>query len=127
LSKGLFGRASYAMMAKASQRGGARPPTSLRAWGCTALFAVVTFLAVLPHLGVVLVACSQDWYGTVLPHDFTADNFRLALGHDLTVPAIANSLRFASLSTLVDLVLGLAIAYVIVRARIAGRHLLDFL
>jgi len=127
LSKGLFGGGAHAMMAKATHAGGARMPAPARAWLCTALFAGVTFVAVLPHLGVVLVAFSRDWYGSVVPGAFTLENFRLALGHDLTVPAIANSLRFASLSTLVDLVLGVAIAYVIVRSRVAGRHALDFL
>ena len=127
LSKTLFGRSGHAMMAKATSSGGARAPSLGRAWLCTALFAGVTFLAVLPHLGVVLVAFSSDWYGTVLPHDFTLGNFELALGHDLTVPAIANSLRFASISTVVDLVLGVAIAYVVVRSKVAGREVLDFL
>ena len=127
LSKTLFGRTSYAMMAKATQAGGARALPRGRAWLCTLLFGGVTFVAVLPHLGVVLVAFSQDWYGTVVPHSYTLDNFHLALGHDLTVSSIANSLRFASISTLVDLVLGVAIAYVVVRSKVAGRQVLDFL
>lgn len=127
LSKTLFGRTSYAMMAKATQAGGARALPRGRAWLCTLLFGGVTFVAVLPHLGVVLVAFSQDWYGTVVPHSYTLDNFHLALGHDLTVSSIANSLRFASISTIVDLVLGVAIAYVVVRSKVAGRQVLDFL
>jgi iron(III) transport system permease protein len=127
LGKGLFGRAGHAMMAKATSAGGPRPLPAAQAWLCTALFAGVTFVAVLPHLGVILVAFSQDWYGTVLPHAFTLDNFRFALGNDLTVPAIANSLKFASISTVVDIFLGIAIAYVVVRSKIAGRQVLDFL
>jgi iron(III) transport system permease protein len=127
LSKTIFGRTSHAMMAKATSTGGARALPPRRAWLCTALFGGVTFLAVLPHLGVLLVAGSRDWYGTVLPHSYTLENFELALGHDLTVPAIANSLRFASISTLLDLVLGVAIAYVVVRSKVAGRQVLDFL
>jgi iron(III) transport system permease protein len=127
LSKTLFGRQTYAMMAKATHAAGAQRLPPARAWLCTLLFAGVTFLAVLPHLGVILVAFSRDWYGTVLPQTYTLENFTLALGHDLTVPAIANSLRFASLSTIVDLVLGVAIAYVVVRSKIAGRQILDFL
>ena len=43
----------------------------------------------------------------------------------LTVPAITNSLKYASFSTLIDLSLGVAIAYVIVRTKIPGRNLLD--
>jgi iron(III) transport system permease protein len=127
IGKGLFGRTGHAMMAKATSSGGPRTLPPARAWSCTALFAAVTFIAVLPHLGVVLVAFSRDWYATVLPQSYSLDNFRLALGHDLTVPAIANSLKFASLATVVDVVLGVAIAYVIVRTKLAGRGVLDFL
>ena len=127
LSKTLFGRTGHAMMAKATSGGGPRALPRGRAWLCTMLFGGVTFVAVLPHLGVILVAFSQDWYGTVVPHRLTLDNFELALGHDLTVPAIANSLKFASISTVVDLVLGIAIAYVVVRSKVAGRQILDFL
>jgi iron(III) transport system permease protein len=127
VSKLLFGRQGHAMMAKATSSGGPRALSAGRAWLCTLLFGGVTFLAVLPHLGVVLVAFSRDWYASVLPQNYTLDNFALALGHDLTVPAIANSLRFASISTLVDIVLGVAIAYVVVRSKVAGRQVLDFL
>jgi iron(III) transport system permease protein len=51
----------------------------------------------------------------------------IALGHDLTVPAIANSLKFASVSTIIDVFLGIAIAYVVVRSKLPGRQILDFL
>ena len=43
------------------------------------------------------------------------------------MPAIANSLKYSSVATVVDLVLGVAIAYVVVRTRLAGRQVLDFL
>jgi len=127
VGKGIFGRTGHAMMAKATSAGGARALPGARAWLCTALFAGVTFLAILPHLGVVLIASSRDWYATVLPHGFTLDNYRAALGHELTVPAIANSLKFASLSTVIDVFLGIAIAYVVVRTSLPGRQVLDFL
>ena len=127
LGKGLFGQSGHAMMAKATSAGGPRPVTRARALFCTVLFAGVTFIAVLPHLGVILVAFSREWYATILPDDYTLENFRLALGHDLTVSSIANSLKFASISTVLDLIFGVAIAYVVVRSKIPGRQVLDFL
>lgn len=127
IGKGLFGRHTHAMMAKATSSGGARALPRSRAWLCTAAFAGVTFLAILPHIGVVLVAFSSDWYASVLPQGFTLENFELALGHPLTVPAIANSLKFAGISTIIDVILGIAIAYVVVRSKIPGRQILDFL
>ena len=127
LGKGLFGRNAHAMMAKATHSGGPSKLPGWRGWMCTAAFAGVTLIAVMPHMGVVLVSLSSDWYGTVLPTSFTSENFEIALGHPLTVPAIANSLKFASISTLIDIVLGIAIAYVVVRSKIKGRQILDFL
>ncbi|MDI1314520.1 iron ABC transporter permease [Prosthecobacter sp.] len=94
-------------------------------WVCTAFFVGVTFLAVLPHLGVVLLSFSKDWYGTVIPHSLTLDHYRDALGHELTLSSIANSLKYSTLAMLVALVLGIGVAYVSVRTRIWGRQLLD--
>ena len=127
VGKGVFGRSAYAMMAKATTAGGARALPAGRAWLCTTLFCAVTFVAILPHLGVVLVAFSRDWYSTVLPSGLTLANYRAALGNEYTVPAIANSLKFAGASTVIDVILGVAIAYVVVRTRVVGRSVLDFL
>jgi iron(III) transport system permease protein len=127
VGKGIFGRSSYAMMAKATSSGGPRALPPAKAWLCTGAFCSVAFIAMLPHLGVILIASSRDWYASVLPHAFTLDNYRAALGHEQTVSAIANSLKFASVSTVFDVVLGIAIAYVVVRTRIVGRQVLDFM
>jgi iron(III) transport system permease protein len=127
IGKGLFGRAGYAMTARATVASGPRRLSGKAGWLCTAGFIGVTTVAVLPHVGVILVAFSRDWYASVLPHDTTLQNIRLALGHDLTVTAIANSLKFSSAATIIDVALGVAIAYVVVRSRLASRHALDFL
>jgi iron(III) transport system permease protein len=126
VGKGIFGRAGFATLPRASAAGGPRRLPAAQAWLCTAFFSAITLAALLPHAGVVLIAFSRDWYATVLPRAWTLGNFRLALGHPLTASAIANSLKYSSVSTLVDLVLGVAIAYVVVRTRMAGRHVLDF-
>ncbi len=125
IGKGLFGRTATRGSAKPAAARSPRPLSPARTWLCTAAFAAITFVAMLPHLGVVLVAFSRDWYATAVPQAWTLGNFRVALGHDLTVPSIANSLRFAGAATGVDLVLGVAIAYVVARSRLASRHALD--
>ena len=127
VGKGVFGRTGHAMLAKATSVGGAHPLSAPQALLCTAIFCAVTFVSILPHLGVLLVASSKDWYASAVPRGFTLDNFRAALGNEYTVPSIANSLKYASVSTVVDVFLGIAIAYVVVRTRMAGRNVLDFL
>jgi len=125
-SKLLFGRDTYTMTSKASTAGGeAREIGRLPSLLCTALFTGITFIALLPHAGVLLVSFAGDWYHSVLPDSWTLAHYRNALGHDLTVPSIINSLKYSSLATIFDLFLGVAIAHVIVRSTSSLRHLLD--
>jgi len=60
-----------------------------------------------------------------LPARFTLDHFRAALGHEMVVSSIGNSLRYVLLSTAADLLLGTGIAWVVVRRRSRGARLLD--
>jgi iron(III) transport system permease protein len=129
-SRVLFGRRAndLAMMTKGGgARGGPRRAGPVAGLACAGAFAAVILLALIPHLGVVLVAFSRDWHASVLPQGWTLDNFRDALGHSLTAPSIGNSLEYASLSTLFDAVLGVGVAYVVVRTALPGRFLLDAL
>lgn len=125
LGKGLFGRDSYAMMAKASHAGGMKKAEPWLATVAFLAFSGVTLLALLPHLGVILISFSQDWYQSIVPTHWTLGNFDLALSHGLTLPSIQNSLLYASLATCLNIVLGVAIAFVVVRTELPGRHLLD--
>ncbi len=129
----LFYLTSKLLFGSSSASGGGRATTGRETitlplglgWACTAFFAGVTFLAVLPHLGVVLLSFSKDWYGTVIPHTLTLAHYGDALGHELTLSSISNSLKYSSLAMLVALVLGIGVAYVSVRTRIWGRQILD--
>ncbi len=121
----LFGKSSAGGGGRAATARETTPLRPWQGWACTLLFAGVTFLAVLPHLGVVLLSFSHDWYGTVIPKTLTLEHYRGALGHELTLSSIANSLKYSSLAMLVALVLGIGVAYVSVRTRLWGRQVLD--
>jgi iron(III) transport system permease protein len=62
-----------------------------------------------------------------LPESLTLHHFEQALGHNMALPSIQNSLKYAGLAVLLDLVLGVAIAYVVVRTNLVGRQFLDAL
>jgi iron(III) transport system permease protein len=126
-SKILFGRAQFASAAKATIARHEIMPSRGKAALCTAVFVGITLLALMPHTGVLLVSFAKEWYRSVFPNAWTLEHYEVALGHPLAVPAIANSLKYASFSTLLDLVLGVGIAFVITRTQIPGRWLLDSL
>lgn len=125
VSRLAFGNRSYAMVTKATTASSTRAPGPLARWVCPLGFAAVTLLALLPHLGVIFVSFAGEWYRSVLPTVWTAEHYHNALGHYLTVPSIINSLKYASAATLIDLLLGVTIAYIVVRTRLPGRGLLD--
>lgn len=124
----LGGRA-YAMYAKASIHAQPIPLGRFRGMLAAAACLTVIGLAVLPHLGVILVSLtpSSAWHGTILPPALTLGNFDQALGHPLAVGSIRNSLIYASLAMGIDLVLGVLIGYLVVRTRLPGRSLIDAL
>lgn len=92
---------------------------------CMTGFLVVIGLALLPHAGVVFLSLATDWYRTVLPARLTLAHYSGALGHELTLSAIANSLKYSTLATGLDVLLGVGVAWVVVRSTLRGRQLLD--
>jgi len=90
-----------------------------------AALAAVVGVAALPNASVVLLAFARDWYGTILPSGLTIDHVRSALGNEVVVPSIGNSLRYVTLSTAFDLIIGTTIAYLITRGRSRAAHVLD--
>ena len=127
LSRLLLRRLDLTAGAKGAARRERKQPRQLLGWLCTGFSLLVLTAAALPNVSVLLLASSRDWYGTVLPSGFTLDHFRSALSNALVVPSIAQSLRYVTLSTALDLVLGFAIAWVVVRSDAPGRKLLDAL
>lgn len=125
LSKVFFGGASALDSSRAAT---GREPIRLSGLGnllCIGAFVFVTLLAVIPHAGVVLLSFAGDWYATALPGTWTLDHYQSALGHELTLSSIANSLKYSGIAIVICLLLGIGVAYVNVRTRLPGRHLLD--
>jgi iron(III) transport system permease protein len=104
-----------------------RRPRRAGAALAAALFWGVIGLALLPHAGVVLTSfcATGQWYRSVLPADWTLDHYAAALSHPLAVGSIRNSLLYSAAAAALDVALGLAIGYLVVRSRVPGRRVLD--
>jgi len=81
-------------------------------------------IALLPHLSVLLTSISAKWFMTVVPEQVSPVYYGKVFSHELTLPSIRNSLLFSSFSTVLDVVLGVVIAYLLTRRRIPGQNLL---
>jgi len=125
LSKVVLGRSP---LGTAPRPKGRTTSLALRGWksaGCAGVFLGVFLVASIPHLGVLFLSLAERWYGTVIPDELTMRHYIEALGNGLVVPSIRNSLMYAGCATLVALVIGLSVAWVVVRSDLKVRGFLD--
>ena len=127
LSKRILGGGGYEMLGRGHVAAAARPATTTMTVVAYALVLGVSAFALIPHLGVLLTSVTQRWFFSVLPSEYTLKFYHDVFSHDLTLLSIKNSLLLSSLSTIIDIVLGVAIAYLLARKRVPGRSVLDAL
>ena len=110
---------------------GSEPKVLRGLGGLLASAAVAGFVAfaAMPHIGVLLAAAAPvgGWYESILPESLAIGNLTEALQHPTASTSIRNSLGLAAGATMIDVVLGFAIAWLIVRTTLPGRQLLDAL
>ena len=88
----------------------------------------LTFMALLPHISVILVSLTpgpSQWNFAVLPKSITFAHYVEVFTHSDTLRSIFNSLKYSIFSTLIALIIGIAIAYLLTRKRIPFQNLLD--
>ena len=127
LGKRVFGLKAYETLGKGGIGRTEKEPGTAGKVGIVALFLGVTLVACIPHASVLLSSVRDSWFMTVLPESYTLEHYGAALNHKLTLSGIRNSVLFSSMSTVVDVVLGVVIAYVLVRKRFPGADVLDAL
>ena len=98
------------------------PRGALMAW---LLAALLLGPALLPHVGVLLLSVSRVWSLTPLPSAYTLGHYEEILVR--SPQFIANTVRYAGLAALLDVVLGAVIAWLLLRGRVRGRQWLDTL
>lgn len=127
LSKRILGGGRYEMLGRGHVSSAARPASPTMTVVAYAVVLGISALALIPHLGVLLTSITQRWFLTVLPTDYTFQFYKDVFSHDLALLSIKNSLLLSSLSTIIDVVLGVTIAYLLARKRVPGRSVLDAL
>ncbi len=129
IGKVVLGRGFDAATTKASVQSSPRRLRGWRALAAMSPFRVVFGLAVLPHTAVVLTSLCETgaWYKSVVPTAFTTSHFGAALVDELAFPSVRNSLLYASLATLIAVIVGLTAAIVIVRSDVPGKWIIDSL
>lgn len=107
--------------------GGGLSKRSMRGWEKVIAYAIVILilLAVLsPHFGLTLLSFGTIWSYSVLPDGYTPEHYVAIFSE--TPEFMVNTLLYASLAASIDIVLGTAIAYLVLRSKFSFRHWLDY-
>jgi iron(III) transport system permease protein len=120
-----FGESAGAMSTRAIQGSASETLPPLAGWCVSGFVTMLLFIAVLPHIGVILSSISERWFFTVLPSKISLRYFGDVFTYNLTATSITNSLVYSGLSTLLDLALGVIIAHLLAREMFPGKSLLD--
>jgi iron(III) transport system permease protein len=112
-----------------SQRGGtAVSKYPLRSWRAVLAYAWVAFVLLLvlsPLIGLLLLSFAKVWSYSVLPDAFTSANY-LAMIRD-SPRLVWNTLLYCGVAAGVDVLIGTAVAYLMLRTSVRGGKALDFL
>src|SRR5690606_29983425 len=100
-------------------------PVVTRLLGALGLFYVLIAL-VLPYGTMIAVSLMKSIGNGFAPGNLTLDNFAVVLSDPAIRKALLLSLSLAAASATIVVVLGLLTSYVVVRTRLRGRFLLDY-
>ena len=85
---------------------------------------LVLLVVLSPHLGILILSLAQVWSFSVLPDAYTLQHYTAVVSD--AGGMMSNTLLYCGLSAPIDVILGTAIAYLILRTKLAGRQWLDY-
>ena len=95
---------------------------SLAAYGWIGFILLLTLS---PHLGVLLLSFAQVWSFAPLPDAYTLAHYNTVFADSSGM--IRNTLLYCGLAALLDVILGVTIAYLILRTQLPARQWLDWI
>lgn len=107
--------------------GGGLARRRMRPWEAALSYGVILLILLLvlsPHIGLTLLSLGTIWSYSVLPDAFTVRHYLEVFEH--SPQFITNTMLYASLAALIDVIIGTAIAYLVLRTKIIGRQWLDY-
>lgn len=107
--------------------GGGLAKRRMRPWESVLAYATVLLILLLvlaPHIGLLLLSFATIWSFSPLPDAYTLAHYGRVFGESFVY--VKNTLVYATIAGLIDVVLGTAIAYLVLRTKLIGREWLDW-
>jgi iron(III) transport system permease protein len=112
------------------QRGPAEEESPLAGWRFFPVMVALTLLTLaclMPHASILVQSVSGQWFMSAMPQEWTLGHYGEVITLEQSIVGIRNSALYATGSALLDVILGIAIAYWLSRKEFRGKALLDIL
>jgi iron(III) transport system permease protein len=119
--------AASAMPARAAHAATLQTLSPAIGWAVSLVISAFLFVAILPHIGVIVTSVAERWFFTIVPEKISAQYYADVFRNGDNASFVTNSLLYSGLSAFLDLALGLVIAHLLARAVFPGKALLDAL
>ena len=86
---------------------------------------VVLLIVLAPHIGILLMSFAKVWSFSVWPDAYTLAHYATVIQDSSKM--ISNTLLYCLTAAGIDVLLGVAIAYLILRTKLPGRQWLDYM
>jgi iron(III) transport system permease protein len=83
------------------------------------------FFVLAPHIGLTLLSFGTVWSFAVLPDGYTLDHYKAVF--ETSPEFVTNTLLYAGIAGVIDVVIATAIAYLVMRTKLIGRQWLDYI
>ena len=84
----------------------------------------ILFLVLSPHIALTLLSFGTIWSFSVLPDAFTVQHYKAVFENSVF---IKNTMLYCSIAAFIDVVIAFFISYIVLRTKIIGRQLLDYI
>jgi len=118
-------RRDYALVSRGGALAPKRKLTPVQTIFAYGWIVGILMLVLSPHVGILLMSFFKVWSFSILPEQFTLDHYATVFSDSSRM--IWNTILYCGLAALIDVAIGAAIAYIVLRTRIPGRQLLDHL
>lgn len=98
-----------------------RPWEKFFAW---IIVLLIMGLVLAPHIGLSLLSFGTIWSYSVFPDAFTLKHFATIFAE--TPEYMTNTVLYSAIAATIDVILGTAIAYIVLRTKLIGRQWLDY-
>ena len=86
---------------------------------------LILFLVLSPHIALTLLSFGTIWSFSVVPDAYTLSHYKSIIFDNSIF--IKNTMLYCTIAAFIDIVLAFFISYIVLRTKIKGRHLLDYI